>query len=123
MELAQQIAIGIGTAAAAFGSTWTLLIRPLHNQVGTVQKQVGTVQTGFDEATLLRDRVLVLEQKVEELEEKQGGSQGKIERIQERHAKFVTSEEFATYSRATTEAVNGLTEKVGRAIGMLEARR
>jgi len=116
MDLVQQLGMVLGTAGAAFVSTWGLLVRPM-------QKQMGGVRSGVRDAEVLRDRVLTLEHQVEELREKQGGSQGKIEVLQERNAKFVTSDEFATYSSATTSAVNQLTEKVGRAIGMLEARR
>lgn len=47
----------------------------------------------------------------------------RLERAEEQLRRTVTDEEFGAYTRQTTEAVNGLTERVGRAMGILDASR
>jgi hypothetical protein len=109
-----EIAGGIlGAALAAFATTWAAFARPLKKQIDAVAEArpqlpspevtskdldelKGEVRRGFDE---LKSRIQAMEN---------------------RQNTMVTSEEFASYTGHTTQAINQLTEKVGRVTGALE---
>jgi hypothetical protein len=44
-----------------------------------------------------------------------------VEKLEEKQARMVTDEEFATYVAATTESLRGLVEKLGNVCGQIEA--
>jgi predicted nucleic acid-binding Zn-ribbon protein len=93
----------LGSGLAAFAATWLTLFKPLQKEM----------EKPANEIALLRQKIEALEKKLEKMEEKAERAEAVLKRT-------VTDEEFAAYSSSTTEAVNGLTEKVGRVTGALE---
>ncbi len=63
---------------------------------------------------LLRQRLDDIKRDVEETKES-------LKRLEERAARFISDEEFSTYTAQTSAAVTALTEKVGHATGAIES--
>lgn len=129
MDLTQAASL-IGTGLATFAATWAGLVRPMKNRQAD-PKQVNAIGRKLDE---LRDElragldevkraVTRLETRAEGQEKARESFDRRAERIEERIARSVTDEEFAAYTQQTTTALNGLTDRVGRAIGALDALR
>lgn len=68
-----------------------------------------------------QDSLALLKQKQEAIESQLSAVQKRQERIDERLARSVTDEEFQAYVATTNQSVQGLTEKVGKAAGAIEA--
>jgi len=98
----------LGTAAASFFATWAALVRPLKRQLDA------------SDSALVPKLDLVLH-RLEALEREHLRINEKLASFEQRLAHLVTDEEFAVYTRHTTSALAGLTEKVGHATGALEA--
>lgn len=125
MDLAQ-LGTLIGTGVATFLATWAGLVRPLKNRSAD-PKQVAAIGRKLDD---LREELAGCKQSVTRLDTRAEGHEKsresvdrRIERLEERLARTVTDEEFAAYTQQTTTSVNGLTERVGRAIGAIDALR
>lgn len=125
MDLSE-IAGLVGTGVATFAATWAGLVRPLKARsidpaelhavsarLDEIRKDVGKLKGGVAR----HDEVGKAHEKTAE------SAMRRVERIEERLAKTVTDEEFGAYTQQTTTAINGLTERVGRAIGALDALR
>lgn len=95
-SIAQSL-LAFGTGIATFLAAWVALFKPLRRKMDEPAGEVA----------LLRQRIDALEKKTEKMDEKV--------------SKAVLDEEFAAYSSHTTQAVTGLTEKVGRVTGAIEA--
>ena len=63
---------------------------------------------------LVRQRLTAIEQDMTEIKEA-------MRRLEDRSARTVSDEEFATYTSHTSAAVTALTEKIGHATGAIEA--
>lgn len=116
----------VGTGLATFAATWATLVRPMKNRtadprdVNAIGGKLDQLRSALDD---LRTQVARLETRLEGYENSAKSSDRRIEKIEERMARTVTVEEFAAYTRQTTEALNGLAERLGRAIGALDALR
>lgn len=96
----------LGSALASFVAAWAALVRPLKQQIDS-----------SDPAPKL-DLIL---HRLTALEANQQSIFDRLASLDQRMAHLVTDEEFAVYTRHATDAIAGLTEKVGRATGALEA--
>ena len=101
----------LGSATAAFVASWATLSRKLH----TAEEEAKRDQKK------LADTNVALEQRLAALEKTLEENRQDVRKLFDRMRNAVTDEEFQAYVRATTEAVNGLTEKVGRTTGAIEA--
>lgn len=122
LELAQLV----GTGAATFLATWATLVRPMKARsadpraVEALGTKLDGLKSDVDELKTTQAR---LETRIENHEKSLKNGDRKTEKLEERLSRTVTDEEFAAYTQQTTTAINGLTERVGRAIGALDALR
>jgi predicted nucleic acid-binding Zn-ribbon protein len=121
-----EIASLVGTGFATFAASWATAMRAIKMRAAE-PRQVDAIGKKLDE---LRDvlgdlqkLVVSLEERVKGNERSKENSDRRIERIEERLAKTVTDEEFGAYTNQTTNMLNGLTQQVGRAIGVLDGLR
>ena len=129
MDLPATIGAVIGTGAATFVGTWITLLRPLSKRVNEVES------TNVSSSSIADIRTDVIEIRQEnagnrltKVETQHHGIEETLKQINERLLRIetnqraaVTDEEFGTYVAETTKTVNQLTEKVGRAIGIIES--
>lgn len=110
-EIAQMIGVG-GAAFVASLLTQKAQIGRLRQEGDSLQSQVGRLkQEGLD----------VLQSKLEALQKDKESLERRLKEAEDRLGRAVTDEEFHAYVRTTTDAVHGLSEKVGRAAGAIEA--
>jgi molybdopterin converting factor small subunit len=122
------VLLSLGTSlgavtAAAVGSYFTLL-RPLAKRADeTESKSVDKSQVDElkDSMAMLRDRVTHLESDSKHAAEYRQSTDARLGRIEQDLKRTVSDEEFATHTKETTKVVNQLTDKLGRAIGVLES--
>jgi methyl-accepting chemotaxis protein len=93
----------IGSAVAAIGASQALTASKVRSELREPMENLGG----------LRQEVEHMTKAIDELK-------GQMRHAEERIGRAVTDEEFQAYVRTTTEAVNTLTEKVGRATGAIE---
>lgn len=105
----------LGASAASFAASWATFARPLKKQIDELADAPKPTlpppeitKTDIDELKAEMRRVF---EKIE----------ARCKDIETRQNNAVTSDEFTAYTNHTTQAVNGLTEKVGRVTGALEA--
>lgn len=121
-----EVAKLLGTGLATFGATWAALVRPMRSRaadpghVKTLGLKLDELRNSVDELKTVLVRV---ETRAEGQEKAAKNTDRKVEKLEERLARTVTDEEFGAYTQQTTNAINGLTERVGRAIGALDALR
>jgi hypothetical protein len=113
------IGTGIGTLVGAAYLAWIKLVMPAIQSSVTpaVQKSVAESAVPTAEFQKLRDAVQLLQNLEKTLDE----IKANLKALDERLRRCVTDEEFAAYTAQSTAHINGLTEKVGRATGVLEA--
>lgn len=114
----------IATGVASFGASWVAVLRSMKSKTASPADLEGLRETVKE----LREDVKRLSESNSRLEEAQKNSkenaammQKRQDRMDDQLRRTVTDEEFAAYTRQTTDAVNGLTQSVGRAIGILDA--
>lgn len=116
-DIAVAIGTGLGAAGATFWATWAKLIKPLSTRVeehAKVTVSAEDFQKVRDASQANTQAVQALQKDLEEIKQTQRD-------ITEQLRHCVTDDEFASYTGQTTGLINGLTEKVGRATGVLEA--
>lgn len=127
----------VGSSAAAFGVVWMTLGKKLREDVRDVEtrsvktedidglrEKLGASEKECQERFgRLEGRASVLETKVTTQESQVKENASRVDRIQERMGSFVTDEEFQTDKNHTAQSLSSLTEKIGRAVGALEAWR
>jgi Mg2+ and Co2+ transporter CorA len=101
------------SAVATFLATWLSLVRPLKASLA------GTPST--DQHRKVESKVARHEERIAAMTQALAELRESLKRLEERCNRAVTDDEFAVYMRGTTDAINTLTEKVGRAAGILEA--
>ena len=121
MDTSQFALIGtaLGTAAGAAYLAWTKVVMPAIQSSVTpaVQKSVAESAVPLADFQKVRDDVQTLKNLEKTLDE----IKGSLKALDDRLRRCVTDEEFASYTAQSTAHINGLTEKVGRATGVLEA--
>lgn len=125
MELVD-LASFVGTGLATFGATWATLVRPMKNRAADPRDVTaigGKLDQLRESVDTLRTSVARLETRLEGQENSVKNTDRRVERVEERMSRTVTDEEFAAYTQQTTSAINGMTERLGRAIGALDAIR
>lgn len=129
-ESARQLGEYMAAIAAALGTTWLALVRPLARRVSIQEEawspeQVQRLANACDalKATLSQKETELgkIATLVEQLQEDRRRLFQLIEKLEEKQARMVTDEEFATYVAATTENLRGLVEKLGNVCGQIEA--
>lgn len=112
----QEIGTAIGAALAAIGASWGL-VRPVKKRLAEAEAAASS-PAGLSR---ISERVTRLEDAEERRSSTERENRERLQRIEERLGRTVTDEEFAAYTQQTTKALNGLSEKVGRVTGALEA--
>lgn len=116
-ELAISIGTGLGACGATFWATWAKLVKPLSQRVEDHAKATVApedFQTVRDDARSAAQALTTLQKDMTEVKDA-------LKDLAESLRHCVTDDEFASYTGQTTGLINGLTEKVGRATGVLEA--
>jgi hypothetical protein len=115
-----QIGQFVGAVVAGFGASWAAFGRPLSKQLEET-KILATAPSA--ETLALRDRLTKVEAAHTRYDQLHDAHQQRFVRVEQRQEHAVSDEEFSTHQQATAKSINTLTEKVGRAIGTLEAWR
>ena len=122
-----ELAYAAGSALAAFMATWAALVRPLKkSSVGTAELSDAKKSLEM-QASVLQQRMTQAEKDAARLQERLKSEvetrkkvEARLESIEVRLAKTVTDDEFAVYTDRTTQAINNLTDRVGRVTGALD---
>lgn len=94
----------LGAAIAAFAASWAAMGPRIRGQLKEPQ-----------------DSLAVVRQQLTDVQKEIVDAKDRFNRIEERLAHNVNDEEFQAYVATTNKAVVGLTDKVGRAAGAIEA--
>lgn len=113
-----EIAAHIGAALAAFGATWVGLVAKMQRKVSADQQKIRELTTKLNE---LERALTETKESLKNTKENHNALLGRFERADEQLRRTVTDDEFGAYTRQTTTAVNGLTERVSRVMGVLDA--
>jgi predicted nuclease with TOPRIM domain len=136
-QIAALVGTGMGAALASFVATIYAVGKPVKARVEELEStslkknQIQELENRFDEKHSELDKRLqalaessaVLKEKCESLETDSRQNATRIDEIKDRMVTLVSSEEFQTHAGYTAQSLNALTDKVGRAIGALEAWR
>jgi len=104
----QEVGQLVGTALASYVASVATMRQRIDHDVDSRMKQP-------------RERLDVFSNQIDGLVKACDALSQRCKALEDRAVKFVTDEEFHAYVRTTTDAVNGLSEKVGRAAGAIEA--
>lgn len=128
MTTATAIGAGIGTIAATYA---TLIHRANLKRIDAVEsvsipkaeiEQVKkTLEETRKEAEAARTRLTQIETELRGVNEQHREVQNRVRQIEQAQRSLVTDEEFQAHVSETTKSVNQLTEKMGRAIGVIES--
>lgn len=108
----ENLGTSAGAGALAFVASWLALFRRLQKQQADPAKD--------DKA---RQRLAALDTEIMRIRESFDEMRAELRRMDERSSHSVTDEELAAYVQQTTQTLYGLTEKVGRLTGAIEASR
>lgn len=121
-----EIAAYIGTGLATFGASWVAFLKAIKGKAASpadlVQLQDAVKELRAD-VKGLEGSVTQLREARDNAKENEARAHARLERAEEQLRRTVTDEEFGAYTRQTTQAINGLTERVGTVTGILNASR
>jgi predicted RNase H-like nuclease (RuvC/YqgF family) len=116
--------IGTAIATLAAGGSYFGVVRPMQKKLGGVEEHGGDIEKHGSRIQELESTIKQQTRDLEKLERELNSAQSRLEArnnsIDTRLQQCVTDEEFQAYTASTTQAITGLTEKVGRATGVLE---
>lgn len=110
----------IGAVVAGFGASWAVIGRPLSKKLEETRVLAAAPS---DETLRLRDRLTQVESAHRRYDETHAEHKERFVRLEQRQERSVSDDEFSAHTASTAKSINALTEKVGRAIGALDALR
>lgn len=115
----------IGTALATMAATWATFVQRLEKKVGAERDRSSTLEAKLEQLEQRlneHDKATAkLGANVENNTKNHDELKARYEETQREVRHMVTDDEFAAYTRQTTLSVNGLTERIGRIMGALDA--